>query len=180
MSMTMGVPHAASVRPRLAVRRSAWWALAASALAIELAALWFQHGMGLDPCVMCIYERVAVIGLIVAGLVGAVYPRLAVVRWSGLLLWGISAGWGLKIALQHIRIQVDKSAAMTCSFSPDFPDWARLDEWLPSMFLPTGYCDDIQWEWLSLTMAEWVAVIFALYLLVLAGVLFVEMRRARR
>ena len=43
--------------------RRAWWLLALSALGLELTALWFQHGMGLDPCVKCVYERVAVLGL---------------------------------------------------------------------------------------------------------------------
>jgi disulfide bond formation protein DsbB len=164
---------------RLAERRAAWIALAGTAFAIEAAALWFQHGMGLDPCVMCIYERLAIIGLVAAGLIGAVRPALAIVRWVGYLVWGISAAWGLRLALEHIGIQTDKSAALACSFSPDFPAWLRLDEWLPAMFLPTGFCDDIQWSWLSLTMVEWVAVVFTLYLLVLAVIVYLELRGSR-
>lgn len=159
--------------------RIAWLMLAASALGLEVAALWFQHGMGLEPCVMCVYERVAVIGLFLAGLLGLLNPRLVVMRLAGYLLWAVSAGWGLLLALEHVGIQIDKNAALTCSFSPEFPAWARLDEWLPAVFMPTGYCDDVQWQWLSLTMAQWMVVVFAIYLLVLAGVLFAEVRRLR-
>ena len=161
-------------------RRSSWLALAATALGLELAALWFQYGMQLDPCVMCIYERLAVAGLMLAGLFGALYPAAFIVRLGGYLLWGISAGWGLPLALEHVGIQVDKTAALSCSFSPEFPSWMRLDEWWPGMFLPTGYCDDIQWEWLSLTMAEWVGVAFAIYLAVLALVFVVDLSGRRR
>ena len=49
----------------LVVDRRAWWLLAVSALALELTALWFQYGMGLDPCVKCVYQRLAVMGLVV-------------------------------------------------------------------------------------------------------------------
>jgi len=159
--------------------RSAWLMLAASALGLEATALWFQHGMGLDPCVMCIYERIAVIGLLLAGLTGALNPGLPVVRLVGYVLWSVSAGWGLRLTLEHLHLQSDKTAAMSCGFLPEFPDWMPLHEWLPSMFLPTGYCDDIQWQWLSLTMVEWLLVVFALYLLVLAAVLISEIRDRR-
>ena len=47
---------------------------------------------------------------------------------------------------------------------------------MPALFLPTGYCDDVQWQWLSLTMAEWMVVVFAIYLLTLAVVLIAGVR----
>ncbi len=40
------------------------------AFMLECAALYFQHVMKLQPCVMCVYERVALLGIMVAGLVG--------------------------------------------------------------------------------------------------------------
>lgn len=157
--------------------RTAWLLLAASALGLGLAALWFQYGMALDPCVMCVYERLAVLGILFAGLLGALQPRLALLRWGGYLLWALSAGWGLRVALRHVGIQTDRAAALNCSFLPDFPAWMPLHEWLPALFLPTGYCDDVQWQWLSLTMAEWMVVVFGLYLLILGGVLVDTLRR---
>ena len=67
--------------------RSAWLLLAVSALGLELAALWFQYGMRLDPCVMCVYERLAVIGILLAGLLGLLQPRWLMLRVAGYLLW---------------------------------------------------------------------------------------------
>jgi len=159
--------------------RFAWLTLAASAFGLEATALWFQHGMGLDPCVMCVYERVAVIGVLFAGLLGALYPRLATLRWLGYMVWAISAGWGLLLTVEHVGYQTGRISALNCSFLPNFPAWLPLEEWLPAMFLPTGYCDDVQWQWLSLSMVQWMVVVFAIYLLILGGVLITELRARR-
>lgn len=158
----------------LVVDRRAWWLLAASALVLELAALWFQYGMQLDPCVMCVYERLAMFGLMLAGVLGALNPNVVVLRVLGYGLWAVSAGWGLSLALRHVGIQTDDSNMFSCEFAADFPAWAKLDEWLPALFQPTGYCDDVQWQWLSLTMAEWMIVVFAVYLLILLAVIVID------
>ena len=150
--------------------------MAVSALGLELTALWFQYGMGLDPCVKCVYQRLAVMGLILAGVIGAVYPRAVFMRLAGYLVWGLSAGWGLQQAMQHVGIQSDDGSAFSCNFFAEFPAWAKLDEWWPALFQPTGYCDDVQWEFLSLTMAQWMVVVFAVYLLILAVVLAIDIR----
>lgn len=62
--------------------RGAWLLLALTALALELVALWFQHVMLLKPCVLCIYERSALFGVMGAGLVGAIAPKRHCVMWQ--------------------------------------------------------------------------------------------------
>ncbi len=57
--------------------RGAWLLMALTAFILELVALWFQHVMLLQPCVMCIYERCALFGIMGAGLVGAIAPKTA-------------------------------------------------------------------------------------------------------
>lgn len=52
--------------------RGARLLMALTAFILELVALWFQHVMLLQPCVMCIYERCALFGIMGAGLVGAI------------------------------------------------------------------------------------------------------------
>ena len=41
---------------RITQQRASWLLLLGSALFLELCAMVFQHGLGLFPCVMCIYE----------------------------------------------------------------------------------------------------------------------------
>ena len=64
--------------------RGAWLLMALTAFILELVALWFQHVMLLQPCVMCIYERCALFGIMGAGLVGAIAPkrRCAMSPWQ--------------------------------------------------------------------------------------------------
>lgn len=155
---------------RWSCERTPWLLLAGSALGLELSALYFQYVQKLDPCVLCIYERVAIIAILAAGLSVAVAPRLTPLRWLGLALWGVGAAWGLMLALEHVGIQFGSALEMTCTFTAEFPAWAKLDEWLPSVFQPTGLCDEIQWLFAGLTMPQWMVVIFAVYLLILAAV----------
>ncbi|EOD54754.1 disulfide bond formation protein B [Aeromonas molluscorum 848] len=72
-----------------------------------MCALFFQHILGLHPCVMCIYERIATLGVLTAGLIGMVNPQKWYLRWSALLLWAFSAFRGLQLALQHVDYQIN-------------------------------------------------------------------------
>lgn len=68
--------------------RLSWLLLLFIILAFEATALYFEHVMLLAPCVMCIYERVAMLGIAVAALIGAIAPRNPVIRWLGLAAGG--------------------------------------------------------------------------------------------
>ena len=54
---------------QLSLKRSAWIFLAFTAFALESTALYFQYGMGLQPCVLCVYERLAMVGSFIAGFI---------------------------------------------------------------------------------------------------------------
>ncbi len=150
-----------------AMLRSPWLLLAASALGLELAALYFQYRMDLNPCVLCVYERTAVAGIFLGGVIGAIAPQYALFRWIGLALWALGAGWGLQLSLEHSGIQSGAISVASCDFLANYPDWAKLDQWLPWLFEPTGYCDEIQWQFMSYSMPQWMVVICVIYLTVL-------------
>ena len=147
--------------------RTAWLTLTATALALELAALFFQYVMKLDPCVMCIYQRLAIFGILFAGMLGIVGYQSRIVRFVAMGLWGTSAAYGLKLALELVDMQTNPSPFATCSFLPEFPSWMPLHEWLPSIFMPTGMCTDIPWQMMGVTMGQWMIVAFSVYLLAL-------------
>ncbi|MBZ0308449.1 MAG: disulfide bond formation protein DsbB, partial [Anaerolineae bacterium] len=161
---------------RIAKQRTAWLLLALSALFLESAALYFQYQLKLDPCVLCVYERTAVFGIILAGLLVMLAPGSAMLRAIGLLLWGVSAVWGLQLALKHTGIQLFPSPSNTCDFAANYPDWAKLDEWIPWLFQPTGFCDEIQWQFFGYTMPQTMIGVYLIYLVLLivvvAGLLF--------
>jgi disulfide bond formation protein DsbB len=86
-------------------RRPAWLALAASALLLEACALYFQYVQGLQPCVMCVYIRLAVLGLLAAALVGAIAPARPAVQFLGFAGWAVAAAEGLALSRELIVIQ---------------------------------------------------------------------------
>lgn len=158
--------------------RMPWIIVLVSALILETVALYFQYGLDLDPCVLCVYQRGAVLGLAIGGLIGAVYPRQRLLRLAGYLVIGASAVLGLRFALRHVAVL--RGESLDCSFIPDFPSWLPLHEWAPFLFQPTGVCDEIDWQFLDFTMPEVMVVVFAAYLASLAYGFVGELSYLRR
>lgn len=139
----------------------AWGTLFFSAFGLELVALYFQYVMDLQPCIMCIYQRTAVLGVALSGLLVFLFNK-PVTRLLGFIGWGVSAIWGLLIAIEHVDIQTAANPFfVSCEIVPNFP--VPLHEWLPAFFAATGDCGDIDWQFLTLSMPQWMIVIFALY-----------------
>ena len=113
---------------------------------------------------MCIYQRTAVLGLLAAGVIGAINPQAMVCRVVAFVSWGISAIWGYFIAKEHIAMQNNTDPfAFSCAFEPNFPSFMPLHEWIPSFFAATGDCGNIDWQFASLSMPAWMEVIFAAF-----------------
>lgn len=146
--------------------RTPWLLVLGSAAALEIAALYFQYGLKLDPCVLCIYQRVAVVGLALGGLTGAIHPGSLALRLAGYGAILVSSIVGLRFALQQIAIL--RGERFDCSFMPDFPGWMPLHEWLPAVFQPTGMCGELEWYFLGFTMPEVMVGVFSAYLAALA------------
>ncbi|MDK1287228.1 disulfide bond formation protein DsbB [Pseudoalteromonas umbrosa] len=141
---------------------TAWGLLFLSALTFEVVALYFQYAMGLEPCVMCIYQRTAMLGVLIAAFVGLCGNKNYFVRLIATAGWGISAIWGWLLAREHLDMQTTTDPfAFTCAFEPSFP--VPLHEWVPSFFAVTGSCSNIDWSFAGLSMPGWMEVIFAIY-----------------
>ena len=130
-----------------------------------------QHVTDLRPCIMCIYQRTAVFGVMFAALPAMLINNL-ITRLIGYLGWGISAIWGLRVAIEHVDIQTAVNPFFaTCEFVPNFPTLTPLHQWLPNIFGATGDCGDINWSFMDMSMPQWMIVIFASYTAVLALIL---------
>lgn len=160
--------------------RGAWFLLALSAIVLESIALYFQHVMLLKPCVLCIYERCALFGILGAALLGMISPKSTPLRYLALILWLYSAIEGVLLTWKHTMIQLYPSPANTCDIFVDFPSWLPLEKWLPSVFMANGDCAEKQWEFLSLEMPQWLLVIFAVYLVIVLLVILAQFFKPKR
>lgn len=158
-----------------------WFLLAAFSLAFELTALFFQYGLGLAPCIMCVYQRLAILSIVTAGVIGGVGCNNIFGRTIGFALWGTSAIWGLLIAIEHVEIQENSNSLFySCDIIPNFPTWAPLHEWIPFLFEATGDCGKISWEFLSYSMPQWMVVVFGLYSIAFVVVLLNRLIAAKK
>lgn len=156
-------------------RPATWLILAAGAFGLEAAALYFQYGMALDPCVLCVYQRAAVLGILASMLIGASAPRYLPVRLIGYTGWGAATLWGLYLSLKQSGLQLGFiPPSLSCDVNAKFPAWLKLDQWFPAVFQPTGYCEEIQWQFIGLSMPQWVVIVMGLYLVILLVMLVME------
>ena len=165
----------------LSTNNKAWLLLAISALGLELVALFFQYIMDLAPCIMCVYQRLAIAAILLAGLVGFAGSQYMIARAVAYALWGTGAIWGLVIALEHVEMQANSgSLFFSCEIIPNFPSWAPLDQWLPSIFEATGDCGEISWQLLGYSMPQWMVVVYGLFTVAFTVVLLGRLIHAKK
>lgn len=164
----------------LTTQSKPWLLLALSALGLELCALYFQYVMELAPCIMCVYQRVAICAIILAGVIGFAGCHFYLTRLIAYILWATGAIWGLLISLEHVEIQANSgSLFFSCEFVPNFPTWAPLHEWIPFLFEATGDCGEINWQFLGYSMPQWMVVVYSVYTLVFIGILVNRLIQAK-
>lgn len=148
-----------------------WALLCASASGLLLAALYFQHVLDLQPCVKCIYQRTAVIGIMFAALIPLIYNH-SLTRASAYTLWAYSAYQGLVSAKEHLEVIFAENPFFAiCDIVPNFPDFLPFHEWMPAIFAARGECNDNSWQFMGMGMANWLEILFIAYLAVLFVVL---------
>ena len=158
-----------------------WLLLALTAFALECSALYFQYIMGLAPCIMCIYQRVAIWSIFFAGVIGFFGNQNIVARIVAYGLWGTGAIWGLLIAMEHVEMQsATLSLFFSCEFIPNFPTWAPLHEWLPALFEATGDCGEISWQFLGYSMPQWMMVVYGVFTAMFATVFLSRLIHAKK
>lgn len=169
------------VLSNLTTNPKSWVVLALSALGLELCALFFQYAMNLAPCIMCVYQRVAICAIILAGLIGFLGCQFLITRVIAYSLWATGAIWGLIIALEHVEIQSNSNSLFfSCDYIPNFPTWAPLHEWIPTLFEATGDCGEISWQFLGYSMPQWMIVVYGTYVVAFALVIIGRLLHAKK
>lgn len=146
--------------------RITWTLLLLSTFAFEATALFFQHGLHLAPCTLCIYQRVVLLGIMVASLIALIAPKRLLCRLAAIFVWLYCAYEGFHLAFQQARLQFAPSLSDTCSINVQFPSWLPLDSWLPNVFNATGSCAEKLWSFLTIEMSQWMIIIFSCYFIV--------------
>ena len=126
------------------------------------AALYFQYAMKLEPCPLCVFQRLFVIltGLIL--LAGA---------WHNPGIWGrriygglmvLAASLGAVVSGRHVWIEsLPFELQPGCGYSlSDMLETFPLLKTLKLVLAGSGGCGKVLWSFLGISMAGWVLVFF--------------------
>jgi protein dithiol:quinone oxidoreductase len=126
-------------------------------------ALYAEHVLGLAPCPLCIFQRVAVIALGVIFLIAAIHnPGRTGARVYG-VLGALAALAGIAISARHIWIQAQPPGSVAaCGADLDYlMEIMPLTEVVSKVLTGSGECGKVDWTLLGLSMPWWVAIALA-------------------
>lgn len=157
--------------------RAGFALIAFAATALVAAGVVIGEVMRLNPCPLCIFQRVLYLVVAALALPGVALP--AARRLWGLLVAAAAAG-GVATAAYQSWMQLYPEAARSCgagemNLIERFVDWIGM-QW-PYMFMATGFCTTKE-SILGLTMANWSIPCFLAFLVAGLWVGFGRLRRA--
>ncbi len=126
------------------------------------AALYFQYAMKLEPCPLCIFQRLFVIGIGLILLAGALHNpgRLGRRIYGGFA--ALTAALGAGVAGRHVWIQnLPFDQQPGCGYSlNDMLDTFPLLKTLKLVLAGSGGCGQVTWSFLGLSMPNWTLIFF--------------------
>jgi len=129
-------------------------------LALMGYALYAQHILGLEPCPLCIFQRVAVILLGMVFLVAALHGPGRAGRSVYALLVFTAAAAGAGVAGRHLWLQsLPPERVPACGPGLDYMLEAfPFTEMLQTVLSGSGECAQVDWRFLGLAMPAWVLI----------------------
>jgi disulfide bond formation protein DsbB len=125
-------------------------------------AYYLQYGMDLEPCPLCIIQRVATLGMAIVFLVAAIHNpgRTGAAMYAVLQL--LIGGFGAAVATRQVWLQsLSKEEVPACGMSLDYMlDTLPLTETIRKVFEGSGECAEKAWVFLHLSVAGWALVFF--------------------
>ncbi|HMB10024.1 disulfide bond formation protein B [Saliniramus sp.] len=155
----------------LAIHRGIALAIALVSFATVAAALWFEHVAGLQPCLLCLYQRWPYYAAIPLALAITLLARQPGPARVGLALIGLIFLAGAGLALYHVGVEMGVFIGPTgcggeaAARATDMNDFMRQLETVRVID-----CSQPAWIFLGISMAGWNAVIsFAIALIAFAS-----------
>jgi disulfide bond formation protein DsbB len=133
-----------------------------------VAMIYFQHYLSLDPCPLCVMQRVFVISTAVIVMLAFLHNPGVPGRKVYSVLAMLPTLAGIATSLRHVWLQsLPKDKLPECGPGLDYlMNVFSYVEALQKVFLGSGECGDVLWSFLGLTIPGWTLVAF---LVLLAG-----------
>ncbi len=124
--------------------------------------LYLEHAVGLEPCPLCVFQRVAFIVIALFALIGAIHnpQKLFEKIYTGLIL--ITSLFGFGIASRQIWLQhLPEDKVPECGPGLEYMlDAFPFTDALRMILSGSGECAEVQWTFLGFSIPEWSIVCF--------------------
>lgn len=135
--------------------------VAFAAFALLGVAFYMEYQMGLEPCPLCMLQRIA---FFLIGVVSLISALGATASWHRKLAWPIVvlSALGAGLAIRHLYLQnlpMEELPACLPGLSYMFEvfPWQEI---MQAMIMGTGECGDVLWTFLGLSIPGWTLVAF--------------------
>ncbi len=133
---------------------------------LMLAAIFMQYAMEMEPCPLCILQRVVVIALGAVFLIAALHNPMGLWRRIYATLLVIISLMGIGVAGRHVWLQ-HLPADKVPECGPGLAFW--MDRLSPNQLLMkilegSGDCAKVSFKFLGLSIPEWLLITFILLL----------------
>ena len=120
-------------------------------------AYYMEYQLGLEPCAMCIIQRITIALAGLAALVGIIHNQHPKIYFS---LTGLFSVGGAGSAIRHLYLQsLPADQVPTCG--PDLAfliDQAYFSDALRMMFIGDGNCAEVMWTLMGISIPGWVLI----------------------
>ncbi len=123
-------------------------------------ALYSQHQLMLEPCPLCVLQRLSVIGLGLVFLIAGLHNPSGAGRFVYAASMALAALFGAIVAGRHVWLQLlPEDQVPACGPGLDYM-WENfpLADVINMVFKGSGECANVDWTLLGLSMPMWVLV----------------------
>ena len=133
-----------------------------SCIALMVFGLYLEYVQGLEPCPLCILQRIAYILIILISLMGVIHNPIDIwkIIYKALLFFTAIIGAciaGRQVWLQHLPPELVPECGPGLDYMLNvfpFADAIRM------ILSGSGECAEVQWRFIGLSIAEWSLIVF--------------------
>ena len=133
------------------------------------------HVQGLEPCPLCVFQRVGLIGMGLIALLAFIHNPISNAMKRGYaLLAAVAIGWSVAVAARHVWLQhLPPDKVPSCGPGLNYlVDALPFNAVLKEVLSGSGECAVIDWTFLGQSLPFWSLIYFSLILLICLWQLF--------
>ena len=156
------------------VQPRTWFLFVAVACASLLGwALYKQHVDFVDPCPLCVLQRIAFLWAGLVGLVAAAHGPGRAGQWIYGILLSIGAAAGMALAGRHVWLQnLPADQVPDCGMGLNYMlETMPVLDALREVLYGAGECAEVMWTFLGISIPGWALIWFSIFTLGTIGIL---------